>query len=70
MKREIYDSIIRSISGEEFDLEGTLSKLKDNFPCVRPETLRSILTQQYSSTVKKTYHSQTSELKLLNYIQT
>ena len=67
MKRELYNTIIRNITGEEFDLEGTLSKLKDNFPCVRAETLRSILTQQYSSTVKKNYHSQTSELKRKEY---
>lgn len=67
MKRDLYISIIRCICGEEFDLECTLSKLKDNFPGVRAETLRSILTQQYSSTVKKTYRSQTSELKRKEY---
>jgi len=55
MKREIYNTIIESINGEEFDIQNTLEKLKEKFPSERVETLRSILTQHYTNEVKKTY---------------
>ena len=42
-------------------------KLRQKFPGVRAETLRSIITQQYSCSVKKTYRSQTSESKRKEY---
>jgi len=67
MKRELYHAIIRCIDDEEFDLENTLRKLKEIFPSERPESLRSILTQQYSRKVKNTYSAQTSELKRKEY---
>ena len=67
MKREIYNSILELIDGEEFDLQNTLKRLKENFPSERVETLRSILTQQYSKEVKKTYRLQTSEVKRKEY---
>ena len=67
MKREIYNSILEIIDGEEFDVQNTLKELKRKFPSEHVETLRSILTQQYSKEVKKTYRSQTSELKRKEY---
>ena len=44
MKRETYNSILEIIDGKEFDLRNTLKELRTNFPLVRLETLRSILT--------------------------
>ena len=67
MKREIYISVLETIDGKEFDLQNTLKELRTKFPLVRLETLRSILTQQYSKEVKKTFRSQTSELKRKEY---
>ena len=69
MKRELYHAIIRCIDEEEFDLEHTFKKLKEIFPKERPESLRSILTQQYSKEVKNTYRAQTSEHKRKEYCE-
>lgn len=61
MKRESYNAIIKCLEGKEFDFEETLNKLKECFPSERSESLRSILTQQYSKEVKNNYRSKTSD---------
>ena len=61
MKRESYNAIIKCLEGKEFDFEETLNKLKECFPNERSESLRSILTQQYSKEVKNNYRSKTSD---------
>ncbi len=63
MKRSVYKEIVRVIEQEEWDFEETHKTLKNKFPDVKSDTLRSILNQEYQKHVKKTHHYQTSEHK-------
>ena len=69
MKRESYNAIIKCLDGKEFDFEETLNELKECFPSVRSESLRSILTQQYSKEVKNNYKSKTSDNNRKKYYE-
>lgn len=56
MDRAIYESIIDSINdGKSFDFDKTLKEICLEFDTVRPESLRSILAQEYQRQVKARY---------------
>ena len=54
----MYETIINFIDQNEFGFDSTLKKLKNNFPNLRHDSLRSILTQKYQRIVKKTKSQQ------------
>ena len=55
MKREVYKSVVEVIRSEEWDFDLVLSKLEKQFNSEKPDTLRSILNQEYQNQVKKTH---------------
>ena len=69
MKREVYKKVLEVIKNEEWDFDIVFQKLIDKYPKEKPETLRSILNQEYQNQVKKTHKSQTSDLKKSQIIQ-
>lgn len=63
MKKSVYKQVVKTIEIEEWDFDKSLDLLVKKFPDVRPETLRSILNQEYQKRVKRTHKHQTSEQK-------
>lgn len=55
MRREVYKSVVEVIRSEEWDFDLVLSKLEKQFNSEKPDTLRSILNQEYQNQVKKTH---------------
>ena len=53
MKREVYKSVVEVIRSEEWDFDQVLPKLEKQFRSENPDTLRSILNQEYQNQVKK-----------------
>ena len=53
MKREVYKSVVEVIRSEEWDFDQVLPKLEKQFRSEKPDTLRSILNQEYQNQVKK-----------------
>ena len=63
MKKLVYKEVIKTIESEEWDFDKVLQVLSVKFASEKPETLRSILNQEYQKRVKKTHKYQTSDQK-------
>lgn len=63
MRKAVYKQIVKTIENEEWDFDQVLEILIEKFPEEIPETLRSIVTQEYQKRVKRTHKSQTSDQK-------
>ena len=48
-----YESIISAISKKSWNFDFVLSELLEEFPLERPESVRSILSQEYQRHIKK-----------------
>ena len=63
MKKAVHKQIVKTIENEDWDFDQVLEILIEKFPEEKPETLRSILNQEYQSKVKRTHKHQTSDQK-------
>ena len=67
MKRNVYNKIVAVIDQQPWDFDSCLDHLKNLFPEIPIETLRSILAQEHKKKVKQTYSYQVQAVAFIPF---